>query len=70
LYRHSTPAQSSPIGSVVTLPVSLAPGESCRAEHGGTFWTVCNDSSQPMPSGAAARIDRVQGLTLLVRPNT
>ena len=58
-----------PVGAVMTVPVPLEPGESCRAEHGGTFWTVCNDSDTPIPSGARARIARVEGLTLLVRPN-
>jgi len=67
---HSASVQAGPVGGVMTLPVSLAPGESCRAEHGGSFWTVCNDSDKPMPSGAQARIESVQGLTLLVRPKT
>jgi membrane protein implicated in regulation of membrane protease activity len=70
LFRgHSPPVQAGPPGGVMTLPVTLAPGESCRAEHGGTFWTVCNDSDMPIPCGARARIASVQGLTLLVRPN-
>jgi len=62
--------QAGPVGTVMTLPAPLGPGESCRAEHGGTFWTVCNDSDEPLPSGARARIARVEGLTLLVRPNS
>jgi membrane protein implicated in regulation of membrane protease activity len=62
--------QPGPIGSVMILPVSLAPGESCRAEHCGTFWTVCNDSDQVIPAGERAQIARVDGLTLLVQPNT
>jgi membrane protein implicated in regulation of membrane protease activity len=68
--RHPPVAQPGPIGGVMTLPVSLAPGESCRAEHSGTFWTVCNDSDKPIPAGERAQIERVQGLTLLVKPNT
>jgi membrane protein implicated in regulation of membrane protease activity len=68
--RAAPAVQSGPVGSVMTLPVLLGPGETCRAEHGGTFWTVCNDSDMPIPSGARARIARVEGLTLLVRPNT
>jgi membrane protein implicated in regulation of membrane protease activity len=68
-HRHRPSVESGPIGGVMTLPVSLAPGESCRVEHGGTSWTVCNDSDGPMPSGAPARIASVRGLTLLVRPN-
>jgi membrane protein implicated in regulation of membrane protease activity len=70
LRGHAASVHPGPVGSVMTLPVSLAPGESCRAEHGGTYWTVCNDSDKPIPSGAYARIARIQGLTLLVRPNT
>ena len=69
LHRHRPSVQPGPIGGVMTVPVSLAPGETCRAEHGGTFWTVCNDSDMSIPSGANARIASVQGLTLLVRPN-
>lgn len=70
LHRHRPSVDPGPIGGVMTLPVALAPGESCRAEHGGTSWTVCNDSDRPIPSGANARIASVQGLTLLVHPNT
>lgn len=74
LYEHlrgsRESVRSGPIGTVMTLPMALAPGESCRAEHCGTFWTVCNDSDRPIPSGASARIERVEGLKLLVRPNT
>lgn len=70
LHGGDTPTvQPGPVGGVMTLPVALAPGESCRAEHCGTYWTVCNDSDQPLPSGTNARIARGQGLTLLVRPN-
>lgn len=67
---HAASVQPGPVGGVMTLPVPLAPGESCRAEHGGSFWTVCNDSDRPIPSGGSARIESVQGLTLLVRPKT
>ena len=59
---------TGPAGGVITLPVSLGAGESCQAEHGGTFWTVRNDSDTAIPSGSRARIARVQDLTLLVRP--
>jgi hypothetical protein len=58
-----------PGDEVLTLPVALAPGESCRAEHGGTSWTVRNDSDVTIPSGGRARIVRVQGLTLSIRPD-
>ena len=69
LRGHPPPVRSGPANEVLTLPSALAPGESCQAEHGGTFWTVRNDSDAAMPSGARARIVRVQGLTLVVRPD-
>ena len=62
-------AGAPPPGGEVTVPTSLAPGESCQAEHRGSYWTVCNDSDTPIPSGARARIASVRGLTLLVRPD-
>jgi membrane protein implicated in regulation of membrane protease activity len=31
---------------------------------------VCNDSDQVIPAGERAQIARVDGLTLLVQPNT
>jgi membrane protein implicated in regulation of membrane protease activity len=60
---------AGPAGGLITLKTSLAAGESCQAEYGGTFWTVRNDSDAPIPSGSRARITRVQDLTLLVRPD-
>ena len=62
--------RTGPVNEVLTLPVPLAPGESCQAEHCGTFWTVRNGSDVPMPAGGRARITQVQGLTLVVRPDT
>jgi membrane protein implicated in regulation of membrane protease activity len=61
---------TGPAGGVITLPIALAPGESCQTEHGGSFWTVRNDGATPIPAGGRARIASVNGLTLLVRPDT
>jgi membrane protein implicated in regulation of membrane protease activity len=61
--------ESGPVGGVLTLTTALDPGQSCQVEHGGTFWTVRNDSPASMAGGARARITRVQGLTLLVWPD-
>ena len=69
LRGHPPAVHSGPAGGVITLPVALAPGASCQAEHGGSFWTVRNDGDAPIASGARARITNVQGLTLLVRPD-
>jgi membrane protein implicated in regulation of membrane protease activity len=69
-FRRTLPTVATgPAGGSITLPVGLAPGESCQAEHGGTFWTVSNDSSVPIPSGTRARITSVRDLTLYVRPD-
>ncbi len=65
----AAPVKTGPGNEVLTLPVALAPGESCRCEHGGTSWTVQNDSNTPMAQGARARVHGVQGLTLIVRPD-
>ena len=68
-FTHAQPkVETGPAGGVITRPVSLGAGESCQAEHGGTYWTVRNDSDTPIPSGSRVRIARVQDLTLLVRP--
>jgi membrane protein implicated in regulation of membrane protease activity len=73
LYRrlrgHGPAVQWGPAGGVLTLPEALNPGQHCQVEHGGTFWTVRNDSAQPMAAGERARVSSVQGLTLLVRPD-
>ncbi|MFZ0006874.1 MAG: NfeD family protein [Steroidobacteraceae bacterium] len=73
IYRRFRPAlphiDIGPAGGLITLKDSLAAGESCRAEYGGAFWTVRNDSDTPIPSGGRARIARVQDLTLLVKPD-
>lgn len=66
LRGHPPEVHTGPGGGVVTLPVALAPGESCQTEHAGSFWTVRNDGEVPLPSGTRARIVRIQGLTLLV----
>ncbi len=68
LRGHPLEVRAGPSGGVLTLPRALAPGESCQTEYGGSFWTVRNDSEAPLPSGARARIVRVDGLTLLVHP--
>ena len=68
LRGHASPVHAGPAGGEITLPICLAPGESCRAEHCGSSWTVRNDGDAPIPSGARARIASVHGLTLLVRP--
>jgi membrane protein implicated in regulation of membrane protease activity len=61
--------RTGPQGGVFPLPSPLMPGASCQAEHGGSFWTVRNDSEVLIAAGANVRIVGVRGLTLLVRPD-
>lgn len=56
-----------PIGASLEIPVDLAPGASCRVEHGASFWTVVNDGSSAIPAGSSARIVHVAGVSLMVR---
>jgi len=70
--RGDTPAavQAGPAGQLLTLPAGLAPGASCQVEYRGSFWAATNDSDQPIVAGTHARIIRVHGLSLVVRPET
>jgi membrane protein implicated in regulation of membrane protease activity len=68
-HRTLPKVSSGPTGGVITLPVSLPAGQTCQAEYGGTFWTVCNESERAIDSGSRARITGVRDLTLLVKPD-
>src|ERR1700722_16962116 len=58
--------RTGPSGGLITLAVTLAPGETCQTEYGGSHWTVRNDSSAPIAAGSRARITSVNNLTLQV----
>jgi len=58
--------RTDPRGEVVVLPATLPPGESCRLEYRGSFWTARNAGPVVIGAGARARIERVEGLTLLL----
>lgn len=53
------------VGDHVSLPESLAPGQSCRVEYRGSNWTARNVDEHTL-SGEVV-IAHVEGLTLLVR---
>jgi inner membrane protein len=69
LRGHTPEVRTGPAGTVLILPNSLAPGESCQVEHGGSHWTAQNAGDALIPAGTRVRIAQVQGLTLLVRPD-
>jgi len=55
-----------PKGETVILPAELPPGESCRLEFRGCSWNAVNGGGSVIAAGERARIDRVEGLTLVV----
>jgi membrane protein implicated in regulation of membrane protease activity len=64
--RKLPPLKGGPAGEIVTLPADLPPGESCRLEYRGCSWSAVNGGQAAIAAGAKARIDRVDGLTLVV----
>jgi membrane protein implicated in regulation of membrane protease activity len=64
--RKLPPMKGGPAGEIITLPADLPPGESCRLEYRGCSWSATNGGRAPIAAGAKARIDRVDGLTLVV----
>jgi len=59
-----------PKGESVVLPTELPPGESCRLEFRGCSWSAVNGGRSVIAAGARARIDRVEGLTLVVHADS
>ena len=69
--RRKLPAlKGGPAGEIVTLPTELPPGATCRLEYRGGSWSAVNGGSAAIAAGARARIDRVDGLTLVVHGET
>jgi membrane protein implicated in regulation of membrane protease activity len=69
--RHNLPAiKGGPAGEIVTLPQELPPGETCRLEYRGSSWSAINGGKGVIAAGAKARIERVDGLTLVVHDKT
>ena len=69
LRGHPPEVATGPGGGTLTLPAALAPGDSCQVEYRGSFWTARNDGDEPIPAGGHAKVTRVHGLTLSVRPD-
>lgn len=55
-----------PVGETVVLPATLPPGESCRLEYRGSSWSAVNGGASVIAAGSRARIERVDGLTLVL----
>ncbi len=66
--RRTLPAiRSGPAGEIVMLPLELPPGETCRLEYRGSSWSAINGGKSVIAAGSRARVERVDGLTLVVR---
>jgi membrane protein implicated in regulation of membrane protease activity len=64
--RNLPTMRHGPAGQTVTLPQALSPGESCRLELHGSSWSAVNGGKSDIAAGAKARVERVDGLTLVV----
>jgi membrane protein implicated in regulation of membrane protease activity len=58
--------KSGPVGESLVLPADLQPGETCRLEYCGSSWNAINGGKSLIVAGQRARIDRVNGLTLVM----
>ena len=54
------------MGEMIRLEEALNPGATCRLKYRGTTWTVVNRGAQIVAPDKEVRIDRVEGLTLII----
>lgn len=68
--RLRTPERSPSglVGDVAILLEDLEPGAVGKAELRGTAWSVRHAAGAPLPRGRRCVVERVDGLTLHVRP--
>ena len=66
LRRRLPTMNAGPAGHTVVLPSALAPGEECRLEYRGSSWSAVNGGMTAIAAGECVRIDRVEGLVLIV----
>jgi len=66
LRRNLPNIKQGPAGGTVIVPAALPPGASCRLEYHGTSWSAVNSGRSEIAAGGRARIERVDGLTLIV----
>jgi len=63
---HLPGMNAGPKGETVILPAALAAGESCRLEYRGGSWSAVNAGHSAIAAGGRARIERIDGLTLVI----
>jgi len=64
------PPIDSLLGEVATLLEDLPPGAVGRAELRGSGWTVRSVEPKLLAKGVRCRVERVEGFTLWIRPET
>jgi membrane protein implicated in regulation of membrane protease activity len=68
--ERALPPIDSLVGEVATLLEDLPPGAVGRAELRGSGWTARSVEPKTLAKGARCRVERVEGLTLWIRPET
>jgi inner membrane protein len=63
-------AIDSLVGEVATLLDDLPPGAVGRAELRGSSWTARSVEPKTLAKGARCRVERVEGFTLWIRPES
>ena len=59
--------RTGPAGETLVVPEDLPPGGTCRVEYRGSSWTAVNAGHDAIAAGHQAHIERVDGLTLVLR---
>ncbi len=66
----SLPPIDSLVGEVAILLEDLPPGAVGKAELRGSGWTARSAEAKTLAKGARCRVERVEGFTLWLRPET
>jgi membrane protein implicated in regulation of membrane protease activity len=64
------PVRDRVVGEIAKVSERIEPGQEGRAELRGTVWTVRNVGEVPLEPGQRARAEDLEGLVLLVRPES
>jgi hypothetical protein len=67
---HEGPAHAvdTMVGETAVLLDDLQPGQTGKAELRGTTWSARNVASSPLSKGQRAIVEKVDGLTLWIKP--
>jgi membrane protein implicated in regulation of membrane protease activity len=65
----STEYKDGLAGEIVWLENALEPGRSCRQSFRGTDWTIINRGSERIEAQSEVKIDRTEGLKIIVSGN-